>query len=67
MRTASEDLRSDPTFARYRHEIWSLLRDEVVKAQAQERDPDRATRMEARASARSERSEPRSRGRKVAP
>jgi NitT/TauT family transport system ATP-binding protein len=46
-RTASEDLRSDPTFARYRHEIWSLLRDEVVKAQAQERDPDRATRMEA--------------------
>ena len=37
-RTAIEDLRSDPTFARYRHEIWSLLRDEVVKAQAQERD-----------------------------
>jgi NitT/TauT family transport system ATP-binding protein len=31
-RTASEDLRSDPTFARYRHEIWSLLRDEVAKA-----------------------------------
>ena len=46
-RTASEDLRSDPAFTRYRHEIWSLLRDEVVKAQAQERDPDRATRMEA--------------------
>jgi NitT/TauT family transport system ATP-binding protein len=37
-RTAAEDLRSDPVFARYRHEIWSLLRDEVVKAQAQERD-----------------------------
>ena len=40
-RTASEDLRSDPTFARYRHEIWSMLRDEVVKAQAQERTPGR--------------------------
>jgi NitT/TauT family transport system ATP-binding protein len=40
-RTASEDLRSDPAFARYRHEIWSLLRDEVVKAQTQERDLDR--------------------------
>jgi NitT/TauT family transport system ATP-binding protein len=46
-RTASEDLRSDPAFTRYRHEIWSLLRDEMVRAQAQERDPDRATRMEA--------------------
>jgi NitT/TauT family transport system ATP-binding protein len=33
----TEDLRSDPRFARHRHEIWSLLRDEVVKAQAQER------------------------------
>jgi NitT/TauT family transport system ATP-binding protein len=40
-RSAAEDLRSDPAFARYRHEIWSLLRDEVVKAQAQERDSDR--------------------------
>jgi NitT/TauT family transport system ATP-binding protein len=40
-RTATEDLRSDPAFARYRHEIWSLLRDEVVKAQAQERDLNR--------------------------
>ena len=28
---------SDPAFARYRHEIWSLLRDEVVRAQAHER------------------------------
>jgi len=35
-RTAAEDLRSDPAFARYRHEIWCLLRDEVVKAQAEE-------------------------------
>jgi NitT/TauT family transport system ATP-binding protein len=35
-RKATEDLRSDPLFARYRHEIWSLLRDEVVKAQAEE-------------------------------
>jgi NitT/TauT family transport system ATP-binding protein len=35
-RTATEDLRSDPEFVAYRHEIWSLLRDEVTKAQAQE-------------------------------
>src|SRR3954449_4123193 len=35
-RRATEDLRSDPLFARYRHEIWTLLRDEVVKAQAEE-------------------------------
>jgi NitT/TauT family transport system ATP-binding protein len=35
-RSATEDLRSDPEFARYRHEIWSLLRDEVSKAQQQE-------------------------------
>ncbi|NJC74107.1 ABC transporter ATP-binding protein [Planosporangium thailandense] len=39
-RTETEDLRSDPTFARYRHEIWTLLRDEVVKAQAQEHAAD---------------------------
>jgi NitT/TauT family transport system ATP-binding protein len=37
-RTSAVDLRSDPVFARYRHEIWTLLRDEVVKAQAQEHD-----------------------------
>jgi NitT/TauT family transport system ATP-binding protein len=41
-RTAAEDLRSAPEFARYRHEIWALLRDEVVRAQAQERDTARA-------------------------
>jgi NitT/TauT family transport system ATP-binding protein len=35
-RRAGEDLRSDPRFARYRHAVWSLLRDEVVKAQAEE-------------------------------
>jgi NitT/TauT family transport system ATP-binding protein len=35
-RRATEDLRSDPAFARHRHEIWGLLRDEVVKAQAEE-------------------------------
>src|SRR5947207_4779056 len=40
-RTAAEDLRSDPAFARYRHEIWSLLRDEVRQAQAQERTAGR--------------------------
>jgi NitT/TauT family transport system ATP-binding protein len=43
-RTATEDLRSDPAFIRYRHEIWSLLRDEVVKAQTQERETARTTR-----------------------
>src|SRR3954469_15981260 len=35
-RTAAEDLRSDPQFARYRHEIWTLLRDEVTKARRAE-------------------------------
>ena len=35
-RSATEDLRSDPEFARYRHEIWSLLRDEVDKARTAE-------------------------------
>jgi NitT/TauT family transport system ATP-binding protein len=42
-RTSTEDLRSDPAFTRYRHEIWSLLRDEVVKARTQERDTTYAT------------------------
>lgn len=37
-RTTTEDLRSDPAFTRYRHEIWSLLRDEVRAAQAQEKE-----------------------------
>ncbi|MEV4641724.1 ABC transporter ATP-binding protein [Actinoplanes sp. NPDC049548] len=31
-RSATEDLRSDPEFAHYRHVIWNLLRDEVHKA-----------------------------------
>jgi NitT/TauT family transport system ATP-binding protein len=35
-RSATADLRSDPEFARYRHEIWSLLRDEVDKARTAE-------------------------------
>jgi NitT/TauT family transport system ATP-binding protein len=35
-RSATEDVRSDPEFTRYRHQIWSLLRDEVTKAQQQE-------------------------------
>ena len=35
-RSATEDLRSDPEFAHYRHEIWSLLRDEVDKARSAE-------------------------------
>jgi NitT/TauT family transport system ATP-binding protein len=40
-RSATDDLRSDPEFARYRHEIWSLLRDEVRKAQTAELARDR--------------------------
>jgi NitT/TauT family transport system ATP-binding protein len=32
-RSSSDDLRSDPAFVRYRHQIWSLLQDEVRKAQ----------------------------------
>ncbi len=32
-----DDLRGSPEFARYRHEIWSLLRDEVQRAELQER------------------------------
>ncbi|MBG0815241.1 ABC transporter ATP-binding protein [Planomonospora sp. ID82291] len=31
------DLRADPRFGAYRHEIWTLLRDEVAAAQEQER------------------------------
>ncbi len=30
-RSATEDLRSDPVFAQHRHEIWSLLRDEIKR------------------------------------
>jgi NitT/TauT family transport system ATP-binding protein len=35
-RSATEDLRSDPQFARHRHEIWTLLRDEVNRARSEE-------------------------------
>jgi NitT/TauT family transport system ATP-binding protein len=35
-RSATEDLRSDPEFTRYRHEIWTLLRDEVDRARNEE-------------------------------
>ncbi|BFU41794.1 ABC transporter ATP-binding protein [Krasilnikovia sp. MM14-A1004] len=35
-RSATEDLRSDPAFAHYRHEIWSLLRTEVDRARNEE-------------------------------
>ncbi|PXY29031.1 ABC transporter ATP-binding protein [Prauserella coralliicola] len=37
-RTAAEDIRSTPEFARYRHEIWTLLHDEVVRAQELEKE-----------------------------
>ncbi|MEU8618781.1 ABC transporter ATP-binding protein [Streptomyces sp. NPDC048623] len=33
-----DDPRSTPEFARYRHHIWSLLRDEVSRAQQEERE-----------------------------
>lgn len=36
-RSKEEDLRSDPEFGHLRHEIWSLLREEVSKAQEYER------------------------------
>jgi len=35
-RTSEEDLRSLPGFVEIRHEIWSLLREEVIKAQETE-------------------------------
>ncbi|MFF9362407.1 ABC transporter ATP-binding protein [Streptomyces griseoluteus] len=37
-RTATDDLRSSPGFARHRHEIWSLLHDEVARAQQLEKE-----------------------------
>ncbi|MFE7773408.1 ABC transporter ATP-binding protein [Streptomyces sp. NPDC057445] len=37
-RTAADDLRSSPEFARYRHLIWGLLHDEVAKAQQLEKE-----------------------------
>jgi NitT/TauT family transport system ATP-binding protein len=36
-RTAEEDLRSAPEFARLRHEIWTLLHDETQRAESLER------------------------------
>lgn len=33
---ADRDIRSDPLFGEYRHLIWSQLRDEVARAQAEE-------------------------------
>ena len=35
--STEEDVRSLPEFGRVRHEVWSLLREEVLKAQQQER------------------------------
>ncbi|MGC2998058.1 ABC transporter ATP-binding protein [Streptomyces sp. G35A] len=37
-RTATDDLRSSPEFARHRHLIWSLLHDEVARAQQLEKE-----------------------------
>jgi len=36
-RISEGDLRSDPEFVKLRHEIWELLKDEVVRAQEQEK------------------------------
>lgn len=36
-RTSEEDLRSHPDFVRVRHQIWDLLKDEVQRAQEQEK------------------------------
>jgi len=36
-RTHEEDLRATPEFARLRHQIWTLLRDETQRAETQER------------------------------
>lgn len=37
-RTTEEDLRSNPEFVKIRHQIWDLLKDEVQRAQEQEKD-----------------------------
>ncbi|MGP3948802.1 ABC transporter ATP-binding protein [Streptomyces sp. 7N604] len=37
-RTATDDLRSSPEFVRYRHEIWTLLHDEVTRTQLLEKE-----------------------------
>jgi NitT/TauT family transport system ATP-binding protein len=37
-RSREEDIRAAPEFARLRHEIWSLLRDELRQAEILERD-----------------------------
>ncbi|KIZ17035.1 ABC transporter ATP-binding protein [Streptomyces natalensis] len=37
-RTETDDLRSSPEFARYRHEIWTLLHDEVARTQLLEKE-----------------------------
>jgi NitT/TauT family transport system ATP-binding protein len=37
-RSREDDLRAAPAFARLRHEIWSLLRDEMRQAEVFERD-----------------------------
>jgi NitT/TauT family transport system ATP-binding protein len=36
-RSAESDLRSSPEFARYRHQIWELLHEEVARAQKLEK------------------------------
>jgi NitT/TauT family transport system ATP-binding protein len=45
-RSGDHDVRSDPEFVHYRHEIWALLHDEVRRAQAVERNASPATKTE---------------------
>ncbi|MCZ8523168.1 MULTISPECIES: ABC transporter ATP-binding protein [Paenibacillus] len=40
-RSSEEDLRSDPDFIRTRHEVWSLLKEEVLRAQEYEKNKAR--------------------------
>lgn len=37
-RRATDDIRSAPEFARYRHQVWSLLHDEVARAHELEKE-----------------------------
>jgi NitT/TauT family transport system ATP-binding protein len=48
-RKSTDDIRSAPEFGQIRHEIWSLLRDEVLVAEQEERRKKLGGRPAARA------------------
>ncbi|MDG0792633.1 ABC transporter ATP-binding protein [Cohnella ginsengisoli] len=50
-RRSEEDLRSNPDFVKLRHEIWELLKDEVSRAQEQEKSKTLDAYAEGRSSA----------------